>query len=665
MSLGLLPLRFQVKNTAIADDPSLGSQTPFVQAESLDIRVRLLPLLSGNVQVDSVELRRPGVELIRTKDGTWNFASLRPAAAPAAADSPASTPAAEREFSLQRLTIVDGQIGITDLQASKSRLGYDHINLTLTNFNPRQPFDFDLAAAVEGEPDQELRLKGQAGPIAAASPSDTPFRGTLSLSNVSIGGLLKFLNVQVITKALGTLSGQGEITGQSGTIATNGQLRLEGANINDLDVGYPITLDYKLGTKVADQLINIDNATLQLGEAPLALTGTLNTATTPPNMDLKIKSGDVSVTELARLASAFGVALARGTSVTGRVRVDAQAKGSTAQPELTGTLAGKDLAISGGAIPQPIQVQALDLTFTPTAIRSNEFTATSGKTTLLGQISLLQYASKSPGIDLALRSTGATLPEIQSMASAYGFTGLNQINGAGNLNFDLRAKGPVESLNKTAAIKALNGTINLDFSPLKIAGFDTAHELGKLGGFASNIVEQGQTDIIKLTGRIDVKNGMAQTNDLRAQFGIGNLSASGTSDLAAESLDLKVSAVFTKEFTEKIGTLRGGRLLNTALTNTEGELVLPALVSGNFQKPKFAPDLKAVAQLQKQKYLPSLENPAATVGRILDVFKKKPNTETPPGQTADTPEQPAGQKPSVLKGILDALGGQKKDPEKK
>jgi hypothetical protein len=46
-----------------------------------------------------------------------------------------------------------------------------------------------------------------------------------------------------------------------------------------------------------------------------------------------------------------------------------------------------------------------------------------------------------------------------------------------------------------------------------------------------------------------------------------------------------------------------------------GELAFALLVS--FQKPHL-PDLKAVAELQKQKYLPSLNNPAAAVCNIFD-----------------------------------------------
>jgi hypothetical protein len=247
------------------------------------------------------------------------------------------------------------------------------------------------------------------------------------------------------------------------------------------------------------------------------------------------------------------------------------------------------------------------------------------------------------------------LPEIQSIARAYGVTGLDQITGAGALNFDVRASGPVQTLSTTAATRALNGTINVDFSPLKIAGFDTMHELGKLGGFANSLSEQKATDIVRLIGKIVVKNGIAQTDDLRAQLGAGTLAATGNADLATEALNLKLSAVFSKEFTEKLGNARGAGFMNAAFANSAGELVLPAIVTGTFLQPKFAPDLKAVVELQRQKLIPG-KNAAGAVANVLDAIKNKKNDSK---NESGGEEQPAEKKPAGLRGLLDRLGGKK------
>ena len=119
--------------------------------------------------------------------------------------------------------------------------------------------------------------------------------------------------------------------------------------------------------------------------------------------------------------------------------MDLQAKGSATRPTLTGTIAGRDLHFSGRGIPQPVDIKAINLTLSPTEIRSNEFNATSGKTTVAARFAMLEYVSKSPTVDVQLRSAAATLPEIQSIVKAYGVTGLDQISGTGSLNFFLGA----------------------------------------------------------------------------------------------------------------------------------------------------------------------------------------------------------------------------------
>jgi uncharacterized protein involved in outer membrane biogenesis len=651
MSLGLIPLRFQVENPTVAEDPAISASQPFIRAEELDVRISLVPLLGGNVQVNSLELRRPSVELIRTKKGVWNFATLGQKSAAAPAGSKGSSGG---EFSLDKLSIIDGAIGITDLQQNLPRSSYDHIDLTLLDYSAGKPFSFDLAAHIQGEGSQEIHLKGDGGPVRAADPATTPFHGTLSLNQVRIAGLLKFLDTKVVTQAEGILSGESSVSSDSGKITTSGKLNLDKAQFNKVDIGYPIQFDYKLAAAIVEGLITIDNATLQLGQTPLTVAGVLNTSTSPANMDLKIKSGDVSIAEIARLASAFGVAFAPGANVTGKVSVNVQAKGSVTKPVLAGVIAGRDLQVSGQGIPQPVSVKAMNLALSPTAIQSDEFVATSGKTVVNARFAMLQYATNSPSVDMALRSPGATLPEIQSIAKAYGVTGLDQISGDGTLNFDMNAKGPLQTLTTAAAMKALNGVINVDFSPLKIAGFDTLHELSKLGGFASGQAEQNATDLVKVSGRVLVKNGIAQTDNLAAHLVVATLAATGNADLTTEALNLKLSTVFSKAFTDKISS--PGGFVNVAFSNSAGELVLPAIVSGSFKQPKFSPDLKAVVELQKQKFIPTLDNPAGAITNVLGALRGKSGDNSQP--------QPEGQKTSVIDGLLGVLGGKKPSQQK-
>ena len=143
-------------------------------------------------------------------------------------------------------------MGVTDLQANRPRSVYDHIDLTLLNYTSGQPFSFDLAAHTEGDGRQEIRLKGEGGPLATI-PAETQFRAVLSLNEVGIAGLLRFLDNQKTSTAEGVISGETEISSQTGSVAATGKLRLEGAKFNGLDIGYPIDTDFKLGARAPNR----------------------------------------------------------------------------------------------------------------------------------------------------------------------------------------------------------------------------------------------------------------------------------------------------------------------------------------------------------------------------------------------------------------------------
>jgi AsmA protein len=673
MSLGLFPVRFTVQDVVIAEDPAFTSKLPFTQAKQLDVRVSLLPLISGKVQVNSIDLQEPSVELIRNNQGIWNFASLtKTDASPTVAESnppnkpaetrppekPAAGPPSSSAFSLSRLTIRGGKIGMTDLLKKQPRAVYAPIDVTLNDYAEGQPFSFDISAHLPGAGNQEIRLKGTGGPLPDAGPAAMPLHSTLSLSNIDIAGLRKFLDSEYVSKATGSLAGETQIESQSGKLSAKGKLNLKDVQVGGTPVGYPIDLDYDLSSQVAAGLVQISNATLKLGATPISVTGSINTNPTPMEVDLHLKSGEVSIAEIARLAAAFGIVFAPDTNVAGKVVTDVGARGPLSNLALNGNVTGRDLQISGKNVPQPVEVKELTLALTPTEIQSNEFQARTGKTTVTGRVALRQYMSKTPTIDAALRTPGAALPEIQAIAKAYGVKGLDQLVGSGALNFDLRAAGPVESVASTNVMRALNGNINLNFDTLKILGFDTSKELSKIGGFqTSEGGGKGFTEVLKLSGLIAVKNGVAQTSDLEAKLNEGTLAVAGKSDLADQTIDARATAVLSKVYSDKAGGTRVGGYLKTALANDKGELVIPVIISGNLMQPKFAPDSQAFLKMQANKLLPGLDNPSKALGGLLDSLsgKKKPDDAATPAK--NTQEQP---KSNNLKDALEGIFGGKK-----
>ena len=103
MCIWVFPPRSQVQNLSIADDPKFDDATPFVAEQELDVSVTLLPLFSKSVEISSLSLQRPSVELIKDAQGTWNFSTI-------GAPQKSAPSQSKQQFSLGQLAVQDGQV---------------------------------------------------------------------------------------------------------------------------------------------------------------------------------------------------------------------------------------------------------------------------------------------------------------------------------------------------------------------------------------------------------------------------------------------------------------------------------------------------------------------------------------------------------------------------
>ena len=650
MHLGIFPPRFKVQDVAIADDSNFSSQLPFVQAKALDVSVKLLPLMQKSVEIDSLNLQRPSVELIKNQQGKWNFSTV-------GSSSQAAPSSGNQQFSLSALTIEDGQVAITDLQSSTLRSVYDHIDVTLRDFAPNQPFSIDAAAHLPGSGTQEIHLQGNGGPIMQGEPATTPFHGTLNLKGVAVAGLQRFLNSPALADTDGVVSGTTQVDDQGGKLTVKGQLTVQGGKIHGTELGFPVAADYDITDDLTSDAIVIRSTNLKLGSTPVTIAGTVNMKPNPPQLNVDLRAANVSIAEAMKLAAASGMGPAPSTTVTGNVNMDIKATGPATKPTLNGTINGRDLRASGKEIAEPVQIKTVNLKLTPAEIVSDNFNVTSGGTTVVTQFAMRDYTGKSPAINASARASNAALPQILAMAKAYGVTSLDKVTGAGTLNMDLKAAGTVQSMASAEVMKAVNGTVVVNFNNVRYTGTDINHEVASIGGFVKGgDTDKGYTNISKVTGNIVIKNGIAQTSDLQALLDLGKVGVTGTANLADQTLNLHVVTVMSKDSTQKAGGTGVGGYMQSALANNQGELVVPAVVTGTFQKPRFAPDLQQVARMKLNGLVPNFDNPSAAVSGVLGKLLGQKTGQT---QTPQTQDQPQGSDP--VQQIM-GLFGKKKQP---
>ncbi len=836
MSLSVIPLAVKVDNVNIGEDASFHSNVPFAQVQRLDVHVRLFPLLAKKIEVSSLTLEKPRIELIRNAAGTWNFGSLgqgpqapasqvppsqqktQPPAAPPAGAQPAG-------LELSKLSIRDGQIAVTDDQKHQPRAVYDHIDLTLKDFAPNQPFSLDVTAHLPGKGRQTLELAGKGEPFNSAQLMNTPFTGKVKFNEVSLAGAQKFLNAQALENSDAVITGSTDFSSGGGKASAKGSLKLNDAVIHGVQVGYPIAADFDIADDLNADVIQISKFALKLGSTPVSASGTLNTKPNPMIVDVNVSAVNAPIEEMARLASAFGVAFNPNTKIAGQITANVHAQGPTDRLALNGNVEGRNLEVTGKDIPQPVRVPEIDLAMTPQDIRSNSFTVSSGATTLNGQMVLSQYTTPSPNVDATLKTVNAKLEGLLGIAKAYGVKAAEGMSGSGDVSLDVHATGPIKNTNamnfsgtgtlqnvslktpsltqpvnvknanlqftqnsanlynfaasfgstsatgnvsitnfeapnlqftlvidkinvgelqkitgggqpakKTAAawsfipladaapapaanpgflesttgsgnvsigtliydrteltnvhsnvslnhgvielsqltakvyggeidglisiderrptatfavnarlanadanklmsavanasdtlygsmsaninqtfatppsgdvVQTLNGPFSFTLTNGKLTKVDLVHELSKIGKFGGGEAK-GYTSISQMSGTFQVQNGVAQTNDLKAALDVGTMSAEGLLNLVSQTLNMHLTALLSKGYSQSVGGTGVGGYLNTALANKQGELVLPVIITGPMNHPVVAPDVQKLAQMKLNNILPN------------------------------------------------------------
>jgi AsmA protein len=628
LHLRLIPLQVRADRLTINDDPRFDSGRPFVQASELKVSPKLLPLLRKSVEIRSLELVRPSVELVKNRAGEWNFSTLGKKDGGNQPADGQQQDSRKEQFSLGELVIQDGQLGYTDQQAGTPRSVYDHIDATVRDLAPGRPFSIEAAAHLPGAGAEQVELRGQSGPLDEKQFAATPFHGTLRLNQASIAGLLKFLNSPAVQGTDGSLSGETTINSAAGKIAAAGQLNAHNVRVKGHDLGYPITAEYDLSDDTNSKVLTVRGATIKLGATPLLVHGTVDSKSTPAMIDANVKGDHVSLAEAARLAAASGVALSPDMNATGTADVDIHAQGPENRPALTGSINGRQIVIGGRGLAQPIDIPAINLSLTPSNVRSDTFNVISGGTKVAAQFDVQQYLAKQPHIEATVQAPHAALPALLAMARAYGVKSLEKVSGDGTLDANLHASGPVSGLNAQEIARTLNGTVKVDFDNVHYAGRDYSHELAGIAGFlGSKPPDKGLTDITKMTGDITIRNGVAETNDLNAELPIGKVGVKGTANLATDALNLRTTTVLSNAVSAVAGGTQVTGYMKTALANNSGQLVIPALVTGTFKDPKIEPDVQQVAQMKLKNLAPNFQNPGAALSRILgtDGQGKQPN----------------------------------------
>ena len=168
----------RVAGFAVLDDPAFGSG-PFASLSSLDVGVKLMPLLSGKVEVEEVTLREPVITVIKNKNGVLNASTIgRKGTAMPETPSRAPIPSTEGPLKILALLAVDqvsiagGKLTYRDLSAAKpAEYVLQDFDLRLQSVRLGQTPSLHLDTVVQPL-NLPVRLDGTFGPLKETADID-------------------------------------------------------------------------------------------------------------------------------------------------------------------------------------------------------------------------------------------------------------------------------------------------------------------------------------------------------------------------------------------------------------------------------------------------------------------------------------------------------------
>jgi len=555
------------------------SEKELVSVKSFEVRVKLLPLISKDIQVKRFILNEPHITLVKNKNGQVNWA--QPDDAKKKSSTEKTTKASKSEAAEAGLPIKDLTVGEFSIK-NGSILWIDHtantrkeitaVNLTLKDVSLERPITLSFSALLDNQP---LSIDGTVGPVGkdvkqATIPLALDISALKELilqlnGKVSNPGSKPGIDMAVEIKAFSPRKLMAAL-GQKFPVETSdpdalGRLALK-ANLKG---------DQKKMV-VSDGILNLDESTLKFS---------LNASDfSRPNLAFDFNLDRIDADRYLPPKSAQQPAAEKPT----------QKQAADYEPLRKIILDGRfqigQLVVNKAKIEDlQLQIKAKDGMFNLDPLKLKMY---QGNVSGAGNFNVQTNTPKS--------SLSLNVENIQAGPLIRDVLEKDILEGVTNAQLKMAMSGD----NADTIKQTLNGDGRLQFNDGAIIGIDLAGMVRNAKaafGLAQKPSERPRTDFAELSSPFTIKNGIFDTPQTSLKSPLIRVIAAGNANLVKETLDFRVEP-------KVVGTIKG-----QGDTSDRTGLMVPVLVSGTFAKPQFRPDLAGVAQKQLQDALQGTEKP--------------------------------------------------------
>ena len=559
-------------------NPSGFAEKEFVKVKSFEVRVKLLPLLSKDIQVKRFVLDEPQIVLIKNKNGRVNWEQPKQQQTGTSAKKPetSNSPAGMGGLPIKALTV--GNFSINNGSAlwidhtTNTRKEIKDISLILKDVSLDRPVGLKFSAALDKNP---LSLEGTVGPVGSGFE-----KGVVPL-DLSLKALK-----QLVLHLKGNLENPATTPGVDLDITVDkfSPRELVAAlgqtfPVNTTDPEALSSVDLKAHIKADANRASVSNGVMNLDQSQLTFTATAAQFSLPNlKFDLNLdkinldrymppKSDQPSAEKAPAPAPAAGPKKKTDYTPLRRLILD-------------GLVRIGQLTISKANVQDVyLQVKAKNGIFNLDPMKMNLYQGNAdGK-------ALLNVAQDMPASSLNLKVNNLQVEPLLRDVLEKDF-----LQGSTNADINLSMSGEEpEQIKQT-----LNGQGYLKFNDGAIVGIDLAamvRNVGSAFGLAEKGSERPKTDFTELDIPYSIKNGAVNIPQGNLKSPFIRIIAAGTADLVKETLDFRVEP-------KAVATMKG----QGDESQSKG-IMVPVVVAGTFSSPKFRPDLSAATKQEIEKQI--------------------------------------------------------------
>ncbi len=519
----------------------------FAEIQEANVKVKLLPLLSRQVEVSTVVLKGMRLNLAKDKRGKTNWEDMIQSSAegdkkPSDTNADQASGAALGAIAIGGVQIVDASISWDDASKGES-YNLTDLGLSTDALSLGSPMGVELAFTVESsKPKATIRLKLDGDVVINEGLNKFDFQD-LALAIDAAGepvpnGAMK---VDIATHLVADLAKSGSLTLDPMTIKFDDSTLSGKASVNNFDKP-AVTFDLAVDT------INIDRYLPKTAtEGSQSSAG--NSASVPPPAAVAL----IPV-QTVRDLNINGLFVVKSLIVNGLTAQEASVK----------------VVAKNGVLNSQQSVKKF---------YNGSY---EGKTTV-------DARQNTPRISVKEQVTGVDIEPLM-----VDLMGESKVSGVANIKAALTTRG-----NTVAAFKsALNGTAQFSFEDGTVKGIDVAALIKQgeavLKGDVSALAAQGtgETAFANMSGTAQITNGLVNNQDLLMASPLINIKGAGTANLVSEVLDYRLTLQRTKALSEA----------EQADAEDLKNMLIPVNVSGTFAKPSIKVDTKAIVlETQKEK----------------------------------------------------------------